>query len=124
MFDVTDSLIINGINMKSYITEASFEYYDTWGEDSGYTLSNVFVGTFKGTIPKFTVKFAKSLTNVQIAFLTNNIFRIPYQTITYKDAGGIFRTVQTHKGDFKLKYSGINKHDAFTMEFVGNGRIV
>lgn len=123
MFDITNSLIINGINMKQYITEATFGYYDTWGEDSGYTLSNVFVGTFKGTIPKFTVKFAKGLKPNQITYLTNNIFRNPYQTVTYKDADGTIKTIGTHKGDFTLKYSGINKHDAFTMEFVGNNRI-
>lgn len=124
MFDVTDSLVINGINMKNYIIEATFGYYDTWGEDSGYTLANEFVGTFKGTIPKFTVKFAKSLTKTQITYLTNNIFRNPYQTITYKDASGTSKTVYTHKGDFVIKYNGLNKHDAFTMEFVGNSRIV
>lgn len=123
MFDVTDSLTINGINMKDYITEATFGYYDTWGEDSGYTLANNFVGTFKGTIPKFTVKFAKSLTASQITYLTNNIFRIPYQTIVYKDASGVGVTITTHKGDFTLKYNGINKHEAFTVEFVGNNRI-
>ena len=123
MFDVTDGLVINGVNMKDYITEATFGFYDTWGEDSGYTLSNVFVGTFKGTIPKFTVKFAKNLNKYQITYLTNKIFRIPYQTITYKDPNGFYTTVQTHKGDYVLKYKGINKHDAFTMEFVGNTRI-
>ena len=123
MFDVTDGLVINDINMKDYITEATFGFYDTWGEDSGYTLSNVFVGTFKGTIPKFTIKFAKGLTSQQIYILTNYIFRKPYQTITYKDPDGSYKTLQTHKGDLVLKYKGLGKHDAFTMEFVGNTRI-
>lgn len=123
MFDVTDSLKINNIDMHPYITEATFGFYDTWGEDSGYTLANTFVGTFKGTIPKFTVKYAKSLTKEQITFLTNNIFRKPYQTITYNDPDGTTKTIQTHKGDLILKYSGINKHDAFTYEYVGNNKI-
>ena len=123
MFDVTNSLVINGINMKDYITEATFGYYDTWGEDSGYTLSNVFVGTFKGTIPKFTVKYAKGLTSQQITYLTNQIFRKPYQTISYKDADGTIKTLQTHKGDLSIKYKGLGKHDQFTQEYVGNTRI-
>ena len=123
MFDVTNSLVINGIDMHPYITEATFGYYDTWSEETGYTLSNVFVGTFKGTIPKFTVKYGKSLTSQQITYLTNNIFRKPYQTISYKDADGTTKTLQTHKGDLTLKYSGLGKHDAFTQEYVGNSRI-
>ena len=123
MFDTTDSLTINGINMKPYITEATFGYYDTWGEDSGYTLSNKFVGTFKGTIVKFTVKYAKGLTKEQLVYLTNNIFRKPIQDIVYKDIDGTLKWVKTHKGDLVVKYKGINKHDAFTHEYVGNWNI-
>ena len=120
MFDVTNGLVINGIDMHPYITEATFGYYDTWGEDSGYTMSNKFVGTFKGTIPKFTVKYAKKLTKEDIVYLTNNIFRIPFQTIQFTDLDGTRKSIQTHKGDIQLKYKGINKHDTFTQEYVGN----
>lgn len=123
MFDVTNGLVINGIDMHPYITEAKFGFYDTWGEDTGYTMANTFTGTFKGTIPKFTVKFAKGLTSDQLYILTNYIFRPPQQSITYKDPDGSFKTLPTHKGDLVLNYKGLGKHDAFTMEFVGNERI-
>ena len=51
MFISKDSLIINGLNMGKYITEATYGFYDTWSSDSGYnTLSCNFNGTFKGTL--------------------------------------------------------------------------
>lgn len=120
MYISKDSLIINGINMGKYITEATFGFYDTWSEDTGYTLSNKFTGTFKGTFPKITIKFGKSLTSEQITTLTNSIFRTVIQTITYDDPDGTKKTIKTHKGDLTLKYTGINKHQSFNYDFVGN----
>ena len=121
MYISKDSLIINNINMKDYITEATYGFYDTWSSDTGFnTLRGNFTGTFKGTYPKITVKFAKSLTKEQIIYLTNNIFRTVYQTIVYDDPSGVRKTIKTHKGDLVIKYNGINKKDAFTYDFVGN----
>lgn len=120
MYISKDSLVINGINMGKYITEATFGFYDTWSEDAGYTLSNKFTGTFKGTFPKITIKFGKSLTSEQITTLTNSIFRTVIQTITYDDPDGTKKTIKTHKGDLALKYTGINKHQSFNYDFVGN----
>ena len=124
MFISKDSLIINGLNMGKYITEATYGFYDTWSSDSGYnTLSGNFNGTFKGTYPKITVKFAKSLSINDIKTLTNTIFRTVYQTITYDDPDGTRKTIQTHKGDLLLKFTGINKKDGFSYEFVSNKKI-
>ena len=79
MFISKDSLIINGLNMGKYITEATYGFYDTWSSNSGYnTLSGNFNGTFKGTYPKITVKFAKRLSINDIKTLTNTIFRTVY----------------------------------------------
>lgn len=123
MFDVTDSLKINNIDMHPYITKATFGYYDTWGEDSGYTLSNKFVGTFKGTIPKIKVTYAKGLTKEQLIYLTNNILRQPYLMLSFMDMTGVRKTLEAHKGDLTIDYTGINKHGAFTQEYVGNNNI-
>lgn len=120
MFDIKDSIIVNDISLGQYITEATFGFYDTWSSDTGYTLSNKFTGTFKGTFPKITVKFAKSLDKETIIMLTNNIFRTVIQTVTYRDPSGTTKTIFTHKGDLALKYGGINKHDGFAYDFVGN----
>lgn len=124
MFISKDSLIINGINMSKYITEAIYGFYDTWSSDSGYnTLSGDFNGTFKGTYPKITVKFAKSLSIDDIKFLTTNIFRTTYQIIIYDDPDGTTKTIRTHKGDLSIRFYGINKKEGFSYDFVGNNKL-
>lgn len=124
MYISKDSLIINDLNMSKYITEATFGFYDTWSSDTGYnTLSGKFSGTFKGTYPKITVKFAKNLTIDQLKELTTKIFRTVIQTITYDDPTGVRKTIQTHKGDLAIRFTGINKKDGFSYDFVGNDKI-
>ena len=82
MYISKDSLIINGINMGKYILEATYGFYDTWSSDTGFnTLSGKFSGTFKGTYPKITIKFAKSLSIDDLKMLTTKIFRTTTQTI-------------------------------------------
>lgn len=124
MYINKDSLIINNINMGKYIVEATFGFYDTWSNDTGYnTLSGNFQGTFKGTYPKITVKFAKSLSIENLIFLTNNIFRTTTQSITYDDPDGTRKTIDTHKGDLAIRFTGINKKDGFSYDFVGNKKL-
>ena len=121
MFINKDSLKINGISIGKYITEATYGFYDTWSSDTGYnTLSGNFVGTFKGTYPKITVKFAKSLSIADLETLTTSIFRTTSQTIVYDDPDGTTKTITTHKGDLALKFTGIKKKEAFSYDFVGN----
>lgn len=115
-----DSIIVNNISIGQYITEATLGFYDTWSSDSGYTLSNKFIGTFKGTFPKITVKFAAGLSQETITMLTNNIFRTVTQTITFDDLDGVRKTINTHKGDLAINYKGIKKHQGFSYDFVGN----
>lgn len=120
MFISKDSLIINGISMGEYLVDnVVYGFFDTWSSDTGYTLSNKFIGTFKGTMPKFTLKF-RPLTPSQITYLTNNIFRKPIQTVIYDDPDGTRKTIKTHKGDFQLEFYYINKSKTFTFELVGN----
>jgi hypothetical protein len=119
MFIDKDSLIINGISMGQYISEAIYGFYDTWSNDTGYTLSSKFTGTFKGTFPKITVKFVK-LKQDEIIMLTKSIFRTTTQTVVYDDIDGTRKTIKTHKGDLELNFIGINNSKGFTYEFVGN----
>ena len=120
MFIDKDSLIINGISIGKYITKATYGFYDTWSSDTGYTLSNKFMGTFKGTFPKITITFASSLSQQDITYLTTNIFRTTTQTIVYDDPDGTRKTIYTHKGDLAIAYNGINNHEPFNYDFVGN----
>ena len=121
MFINKDSLVINDLNMGDYITEATYGFYDTWSSDTGFnTMSGNFVGTFKGTYPKISVKFAKSLSIEQLKELTTKIFRTTTQTITYDDPDGTRKTIKAHKGDLAIRFFGIKKKDAFSYDFVGN----
>lgn len=120
MYISKESLIINDINMGEYITNVKYGFHDTWSDDTGYTLSNKFTGTFKGTFPKITIKLAKGLTPKQITMLTNKIFRTKFQKITYDDPDGTRKTITTHKGDLEFTFTGIRKHESFTYSFVGN----
>ena len=119
MFINKDSLTINGISIGQYLTEVKYGYFDTWGNDTGYTLSNKFTGSFKGTIPKFTLYF-KPLTQSEITYLTTNLFRVVQSSVTYSDPSGTTKTISVHKGDLELDYTYINQSKPFTFELVGN----
>lgn len=120
MFINKDSLIINDISIGQYLINATYGFYDTWSEDTGFnTLSGKFVGTFKGTYPKITLQFRK-LKPEEIIHLTNTIFRTQIQRIVFDDIDGSRKTINTHKGDLAIKFNGINKSDGFTFDFVGN----
>lgn len=120
MFISKDSLIINDISIGKYLISATYGFYDTWSEDSGFnTLSGKFTGTFKGTYPKITLQFRR-LNTEEITLLTNSIFRTSIQTITYDDPDGTRKTINTHKGDLAIKFNGINKSNGFNYDFVGN----
>lgn len=119
MFIDKDSIIINGISMGQYLTNAKYGFYDTWGNDTGFSLANSFTGTFKGTVPKLMLSFAP-LTPQQITYLTTHIFRTVTQTITYDDPDGTRKTITTHKGDLELEFNGINQSSGFRYDFVGN----
>ena len=118
-----DSLIINGISIGEYLISVVYGFFDTWSSDAGFnTNSGKFTGTFKGTYPKFTLKFRK-LTTAEITYLTPRIFRVVQQTVTYDDPDGTRKTITTHKGDLQLDFNGINKSDPFTFELVGNDKL-
>ena len=122
MFINENSIIINGISMGQYLISAKYGFFDTWSSDTGYTLSNKFTGTFKGTFPKLTLSF-RPLTTTEITYLTTNIFRTVTQTISYDDPDGTRKTIQTHKGDLELDFDNINHSSGFQYAFVSNGAL-
>lgn len=54
-----ESLIIDGVKMAQYITEAKFGYHKIWGNDAGRALSGDNSGTLKGIYPKITMTFRR-----------------------------------------------------------------
>lgn len=119
MFIDRDSIIVNGISLGQYLTKAKYGFFDTWSSDTGYTLSNKFTGTFKGTFPKLTLTF-RPLNQEELTYLTNNIFRTIIQTVRYYDPGKGYVTIATHKGDLEYECTKIGVNKGFNFSFVGN----
>lgn len=119
MFIDKDSVIVNGISLGTYLTKVKYGFYDTWSSDTGYTLSNKFTGTFKGTFPKITLSF-RPLKQNEITYLTNNIFRTVTQSLRYYDPQKGYITITTHKGDTEFEFDRIGESKGFNFSLVGN----
>ena len=59
MYIDKDSLIVDELNLGSFILEAKFGYHKLWSEDSGRNLAGTQSGTLIGIFPKITVQFKK-----------------------------------------------------------------
>lgn len=119
MFLNKDDFKLNNISMGEYLTTIEFVYNDIWSENTGYSLSNKFIGEFKGTIPKFILNFRR-LTPTEIEYLTKEIFRKPTQSCVYRDPELGIKTINVHKGDVSQTWYGINKSKPFSFSVVGN----
>lgn len=120
MFTAEDDLIINNISMGKYMLAGlKIGFMDTWSSNSGYNLANKFKGTFKGTFLKLTIPFRELEPN-EIQYLSKNIFRKPFQTVTYNDPVEGKKTITTHKGDLQLEWDNIDKSKSFNYQLVSN----
>lgn len=117
MFIDKNSIIINGINMGTYITEAKYGYNKLWSSDSGRSLSGVQSGTLIGIFPKIILQF-RSLSKSEL----NTISRIldtQNQTVQYYDPNkNATITMTTYTGDWELTNTGINKNKGFSCSFI------
>lgn len=57
MYVNKNSVIINDINMGTYLTQADFEYNKLWASDSGRNLAGTQTGTLIRNFPKTCIKF-------------------------------------------------------------------
>ena len=83
MFIDKNSIIIDGVNMGKYITEAKFGYNKLWAQDSGRNLSGTMVASLVGIFPKIILEFGK-LTKSELEVIIP-ILDKPYQNTTYYD---------------------------------------
>ena len=122
MFIDKNSITVNGISLGQYLTKAKYGFFDVWSDDTGYTLSNTFIGTFRGTFPKLTLTF-RPLKKNELDYLTTNIFRTTTQTLTYYDPQLGYKTISTHKGDVEYECNKIGQSKEFNFSLVGNGAL-
>lgn len=116
-----DSLIVNGLNLSSFILEAKFGYHKIWGSDSGRNMAGTWGGTLIGIFPKITVQF-KKLTRSQLEQMTS-ILDSPSQTLKYYDPNKKnIVSMTTYTNDYEITNKNIVdeifKNEGFSISFV------
>lgn len=117
MYIDKDSVVINGISMGQYCTEAKFQYSKLWSSDSGRNLAGTQSGSLVGIFIKIILQFRR-LSKEEL----NTISRIldaPNQEVTYYDPNKNAKiTMTTYTGDWELTNRGINKNEGFSCSFI------
>ena len=117
MFIDKNSLIVNGLNLGTFILEAKYGYYKLWSEDSGRNLAGTQSGTLIGIFPKITVQF-KKLSQSELEKIAP-ILDSAVQNLTYYDPNKKKNiTMSTYTGDWELVNRGIQQNQAFSCAFI------
>lgn len=121
MFIDKNSLIVNGVNLGQYITEAEYQYNKLWANDSGRNLAGEQSGTLLGIFPKIRVHFRK-LTKTEFEILVP-ILDSARQTVTYYDPyKKTTISMDTYTGDYSItnntKIGNDRKNGDFEISFI------
>ena len=121
MFIDKNSIIINGISMGQYITEAKYSYNKLWASDSGRNLAGTMSGTLVGIFPKIILQFRK-LTKSELEVIVP-ILDSANQTVTYYDPNKKANvTMETYSGDYEINNKGLvndnRKNAGFSCSFI------
>lgn len=127
MYINKNSIIINGVNMGTYIVDAKYSYNKLWGSDSGRNLAGTMSGTLIGIFPKITLQF-KPLTKSELETITP-ILDSASQTVSYYDPTKQAQTTMTtYTGDYeylnKNVISGNVANEGFNCSFISTSRRV
>lgn len=120
LFIDKNSIIIDGVNMGQYITEAKYSYNKLWS-DGGRNLSGSMVANFIGVFPKLILEFRK-LTKSELEIIIPILDR-PFQNTTYYDPYKKQNvTMRTYTGDYEVSnksiISGNTKNESFSCSFI------
>ena len=117
MYIDKDSLIVDELNMGSFILEAKYGYHKLWSEDSGRNLAGTQSGTLIGIFPKITVQF-KRLSKEDLEKIAP-ILDSATQNVTYYDPNKKTNvTMSTYTGDWELVNRGILQNQGFSCSFI------
>lgn len=121
MFINKDSVIINGVSMGQYLTEAEFSYPKLWSSDSGRSLAGNQTGTLIGIFPKLILNFRRL--NLEEVNLLAPIFDSASQTVQYDDDNkGKKITIDTYSGDWSIKNKKLKVAENFSISFISRRR--
>ena len=117
MFIDKDSLVVDGLNLGSFILEAKYGYHKLWAEDTGRNLAGTQSGTLIGIFPKITVQF-KKLSQEELEQVAP-ILDKAVQSLTYYDPTKKTNvTMSTYTGDWELLNRGIKQNEGFGIAFI------
>lgn len=121
MFIDVNSIVINGVNMGQYITEAKYGYNKLWSSDSGRNLAGTQSGTLVGIFPKIILSFRK-LTKSELETIVP-ILDSPNQSVRYYDPYKRANvTMTTYTGDYEVSnktiVNGNKKNEGFECSFI------
>ena len=117
MYIDKDSLIVDELNMGSFILEAIYGYHKLWSEDSGRNLAGTQSGTLIGIFPKITVQF-KKLSKEDLEKIAP-VLDSATQNVTYYDPNKKTNvTMSTYTGDWELVNRGILQNQGFSCSFI------
>lgn len=127
MFLDKNSIVINGINMGSYLLEAEYQYNKLWASDTGRNLAGVNTGTLIGIFPKFVLQFRR-LTKSELEYITP-ILDSATQSFTYYDPyKKQTNTITTYTGDYKITNKHTigtdRKNEGFSCSFIATSKRV
>ena len=112
-----NSVIIEGVAIAEYVTEAHFEYNKLWSNDSGRNLAGTQSGTLIGIFPKIILHF-RPLTKAEINKIAP-ILNKPRQTVVYYDPDLNRKvTMTTYTGDWKTVNKHLEKNEGFSCSFI------
>lgn len=121
MFIDKNSIVINGVSMGQYITQAQYGYNKLWASDTGRNLAGAMTGTLVGIFPKIILQF-RHLTKQELEVIIP-ILDSSSQNVTYYDP---FKkqniTIETYTGDYEITnkniINGDIKNDTFNCSFI------
>lgn len=117
MYIDKDSVVIDGISMGQYITEAKFGYNKLWSSDSGRNLAGTQSGTLIGIFPKIILQF-RGLNKDEINLIAP-ILDKARQNVTYYDVNKNRNiTMTTYTGDYELTNRRIGRNEGFSCSFI------
>ena len=121
MYIDKNSLIVNGVNLGKYITDANYGYFKIWGKDTGRTLSGVMSGSLIGIFPKITVNFAKL--NQEKLNIIAPILDSERQTVQYYDPN---KKEWAEKGcytpDYSLDFKRVGIAEGFNLQLTSEAK--
>lgn len=117
MYVNANSIIINGVSMGTYLTQADFEYNKLWSSDTGRNLAGTNTGTLIGIFPKLVLTFRK-LNQTELHTIAP-VLDSATQTIQYHDDNaGTTKTMTTYSGDWKAVCKKLGMAEGVQCSFI------